>query len=392
MSIFSYSGRDLEGRRQKGWIEADSTKTARTILSERGIFCEHVKEARPALKGGAAARSRFYNEIGVLLNSGFTLEQALGMLGGEGSENSAFTAAVRDAVRGGASFTDAMAASVPSLPLFEKVTISTSEKTGLAGDVLTSLSAFMESEREAAEKVKAALAYPIAVFVLAFTLLSLMVFVILPKAVDMFSRSGGRIPESTRLLAFWGPVAVVAVAAAIALTIVAAVVARKRSAADPELAAKCDALKLRIPVVNRLVPHLWCMRFAGTMSLLLKSGVNPQSAFAAAGASTGSPLVAKSAEAASADIRNGMSITDAVSSIRPIAPLLSEWCRIGESSGNLAPMLEQAATRSGKKYSTATTRLLAILEPALIVAVGIVVLVVASAVIKPMLELTRSSM
>ncbi len=393
MSIYAYRGRDAEGRRRKGWTEAESPKAARAALAAQGILTESVEEASTAARLSPADRARFYNETGVLLSAGFTLEQALGLLSAEGdaAEASPFLLSVRDLIRNGASLSRAMVAANPGLPPFERTALETAEESGLQGTMLVSLSQFIESEQVVSDRIKAALAYPAAVLALALGLLSLMVFVILPKATSLFAQFGDSVPAGARLLSTWGPRVILFLLVAVIAGIVGVLHLRSRARADEDTAIRISRATLRLPLLRHLLPLLWSQRFSGTMSLLVQAGVAPQSTLAAAGAATGSAWVASLARYAAEEVRNGRPLSAALASIPPVAPHLAEWVRIGESSGSLAKMLDQASARCRQAYEASLTRLLGFLEPALILAVGIVVLVVALAVLRPMLDLARSA-
>ena len=144
-------------------------------------------------------------------------------------------------------------------------------------------------------------------------------------------------------------------------------------------------------MVRSIHERLWSLRFAGTMSLLVAAGVAPQEALAVAGAATGSYWLTQAAGERAAAVRQGESLSAAIAALPPLRPHLLEWVRVGESAGNLREMLGQAARRARQGYENRLARLLALLEPALIFAVGLAVLAVAYTVLKPMLDLARSA-
>ena len=90
-------------------------------------------------------------------------------------------------------------------------------------------------------------------------------------------------------------------------------------------------------------------------------------------------------------MKNGLTLSKAIAELGPVAPHLTEWIRVGESSGSLQKMLAEASSRCRQSYETALTRTLGLLEPILIVGVGIVVLLIAGTVLRPMLDLARSA-
>lgn len=393
MSIFTYKGRDKNGKSCSGWTEADTPKSARAALAEQGVLTTSLTEVSSVTrKTGLKTRSTLYNELGVLLASGFNIEQATSLLIGETSDPSlaSFLPVLREAIRNGATLSGAIAQTLADIPAFEKSALETAENSGIQGPMLITLSKFLDAESATKEKITSALTYPLAVLVLAIGLLSLMVYVILPKASEMFMQFGDSLPAASKALVLWAPKIMTAVFVAIAILTAAVLQIRKKAKNNLSTAVRLEKFLFKVPFIKELLPQLWAMRFSGTMSLLMKAGVTPQSAIEVSGAATGSSWTDLLAKEAATKVKNGESLSKAVGGITPISHHLTEWVRIGETSGNLRDMLEQASARYRQSYETTLAKLLGLLEPALIVTVGIVVLIIALAVLRPMLELARS--
>jgi general secretion pathway protein F len=395
MSVFVYSGRARDGDRRRGWIEADTPKSARAALAARGVLTETLAPAALTGRLRAEGRARLYRELGVLLRAGFNLERALGMLMEEGSpadpRGGGFLAGLRDRIREGFTLSAALVALTPRLPPFERAAVQAAEQAGLQGQLLEQLADFLDAQRGVGERLRGALLYPVAVLTLAMGLLSLMMFVILPRAARMLAQFGDGLPAAARLLAALGPRLMLALLLLAGGAVVAGLWARRAARADALLAARLERLALRLPLAAPIVARLWSMRFAGTMALLLQAGVTPQEALAAAGAATGSGWLAALSVTQAERVRHGLSLSAAVADLPPLAPHLAEWVRVGESAGNLHDMLAQAAQRCRQAYEARLTRLLTLLEPALILVVGLAVLLVAYTVLKPMLDLARAA-
>lgn len=393
MSVFTYSGRDAAGRRCRGWIEADTPKSARILLDARGILTEHLAPAAVAGTLRGEARARLYREIGVMLRAGFTLERAIGMLVDEDPEAGrlqGFLIGLRDRIREGLPLSGAMLLLAPALPAFEQAALGAAEQAGTQGPMLEQLADFLEAQQAVAGRLRGALLYPLAVLLLALALLSLMMFVVLPRATSLFAQFGDGLPAAARLLALWGPRLMALLLALLLGAGCAGCWARQAARRDERLAARVERGLLRLPFVRAIQERLWGLRFAGTMSLLVQAGVTPQESLGVAGAATGSRWIARLAADQGARVRQGASLSSAIGAIPPLAPHLAEWARVGESAGNLREMLDQAATRCRQGYEARLGRLLALLEPALILVVGLAVLAVAYTVLKPMLDLART--
>lgn len=394
MSVFAYIGRDAAGHRQRGWIEADTPKSARIVLDGRGILTEKLTPAVISGRLGLDGRARLYRELGVMLRAGFTLERALGMLLDEGQTDlpmRGFLIGLRDRIRDGLPLSRAILVLTPKLPAFERAALMVAEQAGLQGQMLEQLADFLEAQLALAERLRAALLYPVAVMVLATALLSMMMFVVLPKATTLFAQFGDGIPSAAKMVSTWGPrLMFLVLLLALALGL-AGLWARRAARHDARLAMRLEQGLLRVPIVNAILARLWSLRFASTMSLLVQAGVTPQESLAVAGAATGSSWIAALTTEQAERVRQGASLSSAVAAMPPLAPHLTEWVRVGESAGNLKEMLNQAALRCRQGYEGRLTRMLGLLEPALILIVGLAVLVVAYTVLKPMLDLARAA-
>lgn len=390
MSVFSYVGRDARGRRVRGNVAADSPKAVRAALAARGVTAERVDAGVRFPVPSVERRAAFYGELGVLLESGFSLEKALSLLLGESGEDP-FLLSVRESVRGGLSLSEAMSVVVPSLPQYERSTIGASGDAGLQGRMLTSLGGFLDARRKVADNVRSSLAYPSLVFVLAMGMLSLMLYVVLPRATAMFARMGTAMPPSATALAVWGPRLMTLLLALVAAGAAFAFYARARSRSDSAFAARLERVALHTPVLGNALRNLWAHRFAATMSLLVDAGAMPQSALPVAAVATGSALMSSLASGVSRDVRGGLSLSAAMASITPVGPLLSEWIKVGESSGSLSEMLARASDKCRQTFETLLARFLGLLEPALVVVLGAVVLAVAASILRPVLELAGAA-
>jgi general secretion pathway protein F len=394
VSIFAYEGRDRQGRRRRGWIEAETPKGARAALDERGVLAETVAPAALAGRLRAEGRARLYRELGALLRAGFNLERALGMLMEESAADQragSFLAGLRARVRDGTPLSRALAELTPRLPPFELAALQAAEQAGLQGRLLEQLADFLDARQAVAARLRGALLYPLAVLALAAGLLCLMVFVILPRAARLFAQFGDGLPAATRLAVVHGPRLFAALLLAAAAAAAATLLARRAARDDPALAARLERMALRLPLVGGITARLWSLRFAETMVLLVQAGVTPQDALASAGIATGSRWIAALTAGQAEMVRHGRSLSAAVAALPPLGPHLTEWVRVGESAGNLDEMLTQAARRCRQSCESRLAALLGLLEPALILVVGLAVLAVAYTVLKPMLEMARAA-
>ena len=164
----------------------------------------------------------------------------------------------------------------------------------------------------------------------------------------------------------------------------------ERAAADESFRVGVDHRLFRLPLVGSGYLILVNLRFARTLSILIRGGVGITESMALAGRSTGSAWVARQVDQAAEAVRHGSSIADALRRVVPLSRFLPGWIQTGETSGSLDRMLDRAADRCQEQWTRFVARRLALLEPALILVIGAVVLTVAVAIILPVLALNRA--
>ena len=394
MSVFSYEGSDQAGGRAKGWIEAATVKEARTVLVARGITPFALAPASVATKLDSEARADLYCGLGVLINAGFPLERALGLLmdeQGSSGKRYGLLAGLRDRVREGAGFATALDAHCPGIPRFERAVLAASERTGAQGAMLGRLAAQLDERREMDSKLRSAMAYPLFVLCAGLALASLMLYVVVPRAIGLLERAQGGVPQSALATATIGRFALTAIICLIAALFAGTALARWRGRRDRAFAARFDRMLSRIPRFGALRSRLWSLRFAQTLGVMIQAGEPAVDALPLAGLATGSAWISDMGETQASNVRNGASLSEAVRAMPPLAPNLAEWIKIGETSGDLQGMLAQAAERCRQTHDRETARLLSLLEPALILLVGMLVLAVALTVLVPMLDLALNA-
>ncbi|MGI6495393.1 MAG: type II secretion system F family protein [Kiritimatiellia bacterium] len=390
MSVYAYEGANAEGARERGFIEAPGLKEARTRLVSRGITPYRLSPATLSARLSEEARSDLYRGLGTLLQAGFPLERSLGLLlDGASSESSqaGLLAALRDRVREGAGLSAALDALCPGLPRFELAALAAAERSGAQGAMLDRLAAHLDERRETESRLRSALAYPCFVLCAGLALASLMLYGVVPRAIALLVGSQGGAPRSALATAAVGRGVLTAILVLLAVAGTTALLAWMRGRRDPAFAARADRLVYRLPVLGALRAKQWSLRFARTLGLMLQAGEPAVEALPMAALSTGSAWLAGEGAVQAERVRNGASLSDAVRALSPIAPSLAEWVRIGETSGNLQGMLEQAAIRCRQTHDRTLARLLGLLEPMLILLVGLLVLAVALTVLVPMLDL-----
>jgi len=391
LKTYEYRGFDGNGRASKGLVEAVSVKDAREKLSAEGVLADRVAPARRKARFPAGARAVLYHELSALLGAGLPLVRALDLLmqSPEMAESRVMLAIVRDSVKEGGTLADALAEASGSTTPFEHAIMKVAERSGAVETMLERLAMFLEEQQKLKERIQGALIYPSIVVAAGICVAVLMLGLLIPRATDMLSGSPDGLPVLTRFMLGlgrailrWGAV-VAAVAAG------AFLYGRHKASTDEVFQRDWNRRLFRLPLIGRGYTILVALRFARTMSILLQGGVSVVEGVVLAGKATGSSWVAKLSEDASESIRHGSSLSDAVRRIPPLAHSLPGWIQVGEASGGLSRLLENAGRRYQDGWDRFVSRGLAFLEPVLILLIGGFVLLITLAVLLPIISLTR---
>lgn len=392
MGAFHYRAVDRAGRRVDGTIEADSERVARARLRERGLLPCALGPVggRRRRTLGSAALVLLTRQLSTLLNAGLPLEKALAAVI-EQSEQ-ARVRAVLDRLRGeilqGNGFAAALAAEPRVFSPLYRALVEAGEHSGRLGAVMDRLADYLERRARARQKVIQALAYPMAVLVVALVVVTGLMSYVVPQVVGVFVQSRQALPWLTRALLGlsnglreWGWAGLLAA--------LAAFWGSGRLLARPAWRRAVERRLLRLPVIGRLLLSLNTARMAGTLAILVSSGVPLLAALA-----TVRPLlslrVLQDGFASAADsVREGQGLARALAATRQFPPVLIHLIGSGESSGQLAPMLERAAEQQQQEVERRLGTMSALLEPLLILLMGGLVMLIVLAIMMPIIDMNQ---
>jgi general secretion pathway protein F len=387
MAIFAYRAVTAQGELREGSVEADSAAEAGRKISEGGLIVLAVEAGGAVPKARRAPRLRprrksvfgekelhlFTRELAVLLKAGLPLDSALGVLGQVATEPAVVETvnAVRDSVRGGRPLSQALAER-EGFGRFYTNMIRAGEAGGVLDEVLARLADHLERSRALRETVVSALIYPAILLAVALISVVLLLVFVVPQFSALFADMGKALPLPTRvvigvgdfLTGYWWLLAALAVFG---------VWLARRLLADPRHRARFDAWVLRLPLFGELALKAETTRFARTFGTLLRSGVSVGEALGIAGATASNSVIASGVDKAAAEVRRGRRISDVLRDTTPFPPLSLHLVRVGEESGDLDGMLQQVADIFDDEVQATIKRLLAILEPALILGLGVVI-------------------
>lgn len=399
MKTFEYVGFTSDGRRARGIVEADGPKAARERLAAQGVLVERLRAAgdsaaqrsrrRPAM-GHAAVRAAIFRELASLLRAGLPVARALDVLieSPELAGARSDLAAARDRIREGTAFSDALEAGGRVTP-FETAAFRAGERAGALDVGLERVADYLETQARIRERIVSALIYPAVVLTLTALVAIGMLGFLLPTLARLWDDAGVELPAFTRAVMALGRAARWALPTLIVATVITVAAIRRRATRSAEWRERVDRWRYRLPVAGPLYRALAALRFARALALLLRGGAPLVEALPLAGRATGSPWAARGVEAAAEAVRHGRSPADALREVPPLRDAIPNWVHAGEASGDLVRLLTAAADRQQFIWERKLGRALALLEPALVILLGALVLTVALAIVLPILALHR---
>lgn len=405
MPAFSFEALDAQGQTRKGTIEADNARAARSQLRAQALVpmaVEIVASGSASGPQGGASRwltrpvlgstglTVWTRQMAGLVGSGLPIERALAALSEEADapRQHHLVAALRAEVNAGSTFARALAQHPREFSDIYCAVIGAGEASGSLGPVLERLADDLESRQALQSKLIGAALYPAIVTLVAIVIVLFLVSYVVPQVASVFAGTKRALPWLTvAMLALSDFVRSYGWAALIALVLGA--VGFRLSMKNPVLRERFDAWWLRLPLIGRLARNYNAARFAGTLAMLAGAGVPILKALQAAAETLGNRALRADAMDALALVREGAPLASALAQKKRFPGLISMFARLGEQTGQLPVMLQRAANQLSTEVQRRAMHLATILEPLLIVAMGMVVALIVLAVLMPIIQLNQ---
>jgi general secretion pathway protein F len=403
MSGFEYSALDAKGRETRGVVEADTERHARSLLRERGLAPLAVEGIRAAAAAQSRFRERFSRpglsrgglalvtrQFATLVRAGLTIEECLNVLIEQSDSAGAkrLLAAVRARILEGQSLSRGLADYPGSFPQIYRAMVEAGEQSGRLGDVLERLADYTENREALRDKVIIAFIYPVLVTLVAFAVVTLLLVYVVPQVTRVFANLGQALPLVTRILIAMSDFVRASGAVWLAGLVVAFIAARLLLR-DEARRHRWHRWLLRVPLIGRLIRGVNAARFADTLGILTASGVPLLASLqSSAAVLTNLPMRAAVDEAVRR-VREGGALAPALGAAKLFPPLVIHLIASGEATGRLDTMLARAAEAQSRELENWVRGLTALLEPLLILAMGMVVLFVVVAILLPIFEMNQ---
>jgi type IV pilus assembly protein PilC len=383
MPVYLWKGIDRNGKKEKGEIEADNPNVARQLLARRGVNIKSFKqkpkdllEYIPILQPKVKSKDLviFVRQFATMIDAGLPLVQSLDILQDQ-QENMTFKRIIRQVkkdVEEGATLSD----SIKKHPnVFDSLfvhLVAAGELGGILDVILGRLAAYIEKLAALKKKVKGAMTYPAIVISIAVIVVAVILIYVIPIFAGLFKDAGARLPAMTLFVMsvsdffqryfHW-----------IILALVLAVIGIRRIRKTERGREVTDRILLRSPVFGMLIRKVAIARFSRTLGTMLASGVPILDGMDIVASTSGNVVVEKAVKKARDAISEGRPVAEPLQETRVFPVMVTQMIAVGEATGALDAMLGKIADFYDEEVDSAVEALTSLLEPMLIVFLGVTI-------------------
>lgn len=400
MPIFKYKARNALGKVTEGTIEADNLGAVGSALRQKRL---ELISASPAgalgsvlaaffKKGGNVTTKDvvvFSRQFSTMVNAGLPILQGLSIVA-EQAENPDFRVVmtkVRDDISNGVPLSDAMAKHPKAFNTLYVNMVKAGEQGGILDVIFERLSEYLEKAEGVARKVKSAMMYPIVVMSVAVLVVIFLMVKVVPTFRDVFTSFGAKLPLPTQIVIdisefLSSKKAFLLLAFMIGLVIVISMYRKTKAGAY-----NWDKMLLKLPVFGVLAQKASVAKFARTLGTLVKSGVPILDALETVGKTSGNLVIERAVNSARDSVREGKTLTQPLKESKVFPAMVTQMINVGEETGALDAMLSKIADFYESEVDAAVEGLTSIIEPILIVFLGVTIGFIVVAMFMPMFEL-----
>ncbi|MEK6744148.1 MAG: type II secretion system F family protein [Nitrospirota bacterium] len=390
MPIFTYRAVREDGTSVADEFTATTSAEVRQALEVRGYLVLDIQKKQVGLRGAGASQKDFLifnQEFMTLVKAGLPILQALEILH-KRMEKPGYRSAlggIIEAVKGGTALSDAMAAHPAFFPPLYTATVRAGEQSGALVDVLKRYIDYQKRTIALRRKVRSAVIYPVFLVIMLVAVLAVFFLYIIPNFTQMYSDQA-RLPVLTTMLVSFTAF-VVSYAPVIFIALVAGVVGLSFWHRTPAGQQVLDAITLGIPLVRTLLTQYYMAQLTRTLATVLRGGIPLVQAMDTTAGVIGNRVIARRLLESRELLTEGVSLADAMERTKLAPDMTVRMIEVGESSGDLPQMLEDVADFYEQEVENKLTDLTTMIEPVLMLTMGIVIAFIVVALYLPIFEM-----
>jgi type IV pilus assembly protein PilC len=400
MPLYSYNARDLNGIDHKGTIETTDPSSVARVLSKKGMVVTFIKEKK---NNNLKLFDSFFNrvafedvvvatrQLATMIESGLVLSEAMDILVDQQSNKKLKTALeeISRDIKNGLDLTSAIKKHPDIFPPLYGNLIKSAEQAGNLDVVLVQMADNMEKEREFRGKVRGAMIYPVIIFLMMGAVMAIMIFFVIPRLTSLYTQSSIDLPLPTKILigvssfflSYWWIMLIVAILIGIGLN---------RMLANPEGRYIFDAFLLKVPVVGRIIRGTVLTNFTRTFGQLSSAGVPILEALQTIKDITTNRVYKKALEDTYLGVERGLTFSAQLDAVGVFPKIISQMFKVGEETGKIDKVAFKMADYFESEVDNMLKNLTVLIEPIVLVVLGVGVGFIVLSVILPIYKLTTS--
>ncbi|HET7267072.1 MAG TPA: type II secretion system F family protein [Oleiagrimonas sp.] len=381
LAVYEWVALDKRGKRMKGEMSGKNASLVKAELRRQGMNPQTVREKPKPLFGATGSRVKprdvavFSRQIATMMASGVPMVQSFEIISG-GQKNPRFKNMLDDVkttIEGGASLHEALGRYPIQFDELYRNLVKAGESAGVLDSVLDTVATYKERTESIKAKIKKAMFYPAMVLVVAFAVSMILLLFVVPVFKDVFANAGAELPAPTQIVvaaskfmqSYWWLVIGVIIG-----SVVGVVMAKNRS---QKFAHGLDRVLLKLPVIGKILRESAISRFARTLGVTFHAGVPLVEALDAVSGATGSVVYGEAVKQMRDDIAVGHQLQLAMTQTGVFPSMVVQMTGIGEESGALDDMLFKVAEFYEEEVSNAVDTLSTLLEPIIMVILGVII-------------------
>lgn len=397
MPVFKYTGKTRSGTVQKGEIEANDRNAAVAVLRQKQILVTSIKPRPKDIElkipgfGGKISEKDivvFTRQLATMIDAGLPLVQCLDILSRQATNKQFATTLgqIKTDVESGDTFADALRKHPKVFTDFYTNMIEAGEAGGILDTILNRLAVYLEKARALKSKVKSAMVYPSAIIGIAILVIVFLMIYVIPVFAEMFDSFGGTLPAPTKFVMDASEFTQAYILYFVPAVIIG-IFLFKRFYRTENGKRLVDSMMLKAPVVGPLIQKVAVAKFTRTLGTLVSSGVPIIDGLQITARTAGNKVVEDAVLSIISSVKEGQTIADPLSKQNIFPPMVVQMIEVGENSGALDLMLNKIADFYDEEVDAAVSALTSLLEPALMVFLGVTIGFVVVAMYLPIFKM-----
>ncbi len=399
MANFKYKAINSEGQRIEGSQSADSESQVREMLLSNQYYPLSIEKENSKNKKSFSFNSKvklkdiavFCRQFYVMLDSGLSIGKALNILIEQGEKPKIREAliGVNGDLKRGETLASSMRKRKDVFPNLLTSMIDAGERSGNLDIILKRMAEYYEKETKIRGKIKSAMIYPIVLGVVAIIAITFILTFVMPTFVQMFEENNVDLPMSTKMVLgtskMLGKYGII-----IFLILVTAIILLGKYLKSEEGQYKLSIINLKIPVIKKLTQKIIVSRFTRTMGIVSSSGMSLVTSIEIVASVVGNKIAEKELLKVKEKVLKGEGLGDSIMKIKIFPPMLASMVKVGEEAGSLDSILDKTADFYDDELEREIQTATALIEPAMIVVMGIIIGFLLISILTPMFKMYNS--